>query len=107
MVTTKNMNANLRAQVGFVLLALGSLLMFGKLGLIAIQVPRLLASLGLDTLGIRAALGLTALRIYQTLAFNQAALLSLACALLVLFFALLAIVAGLTLLQKRNAEAAQ
>ena len=107
MVAPKNLNPNWKTRTGVVLLSLGSLLMLGKLGLFAVQVPRLVASLGVDTLGVRAAVGLTALRALQTIAFNPGAILSVACAILVLFFALVAIVAGLSLLRKRNVETAQ
>jgi hypothetical protein len=107
MVGRNNSNANWKARTGVALLSLGSLLMLGRLGLFAVQVPRLLASLGIDTLGVRMAVGLTALRLFQTVAFNPAAILSVACAILVLFFALVAIVAGLSLLRRRNVETAQ
>jgi hypothetical protein len=103
----ENSNRNLRARAGVVLVSLGSLLMFGKLGLIAVQLPRLLASLGIDIYGVRVALGLTLLRVLRTIAFDHTAIFSFGCAILVLFFALVAIVAGLTLLRKRNVEAAQ
>jgi hypothetical protein len=108
MAAPKNSNSNWKVRTGVALLSLGSLLMLGRLGLFAVQVPRLLASLSIvDTLGVRMAVGLTALRLFQTVAFNPAAILSLACAILVLFFALVAIVAGLSLLQRRNTETAQ
>jgi hypothetical protein len=107
MVAPNNLNPNWKTRTGVVLLSLGSLLMLGKLGLFAVQVPRLLASLGIDTLGVGAAVGLTALHAFQTIAFNPGAILSLACAILVLFFALVAIVAGLSLLRRRNVETAQ
>jgi hypothetical protein len=107
MAERENSNRNLRAKAGVVLLSLGALLMAAKLGLIAVQLPRLLASLGIDTLGVHMALGLTLLRLLHTIAFNHAAIFSFACAILVLFFALVAIVAGLTLLRKRTVEAAQ
>jgi hypothetical protein len=107
MVVENTSNTLWRARTGVVLVGLGCLLMFGRLGLFAVEVPRLLASLGIDTFGLRAALGLTALRIFQTIAFNPAAVFSFACAILVLFFALVAIVAGLSLLHSRNVETAQ
>jgi len=107
MVAPNNSNSNWKARAGIALLALGSLLMLGRLGLFAVQVPRLLASLGIDTLGVRMAAGLAALRLFQAVAFNPAAMLSVACTILVLFFGLVAIVAGLSLLQRRNAETAQ
>ena len=107
MAGRKNSNRNLRARAGVVLVSLGSLLMFAKLGLIVVQLPRLLASLGIDTLGVHIALALTLLRVFRTIAFDHAAIFSFVCAILVLFFALVAIVAGLTLLRKRTTEAAQ
>ena len=103
----ENSNRNLRARAGVVLLSLGSLLLLARLGLIALALPRLLASLGIDTFGVHVALGLTLLRVLQTIAFDHAAIFSFVCAILVLFFALVAIVAGLTLLRKRATEAAQ
>lgn len=107
MAGRENSNRNLRAKVGAVLLSLGSLLMAAKLGLIAVQLPQLLGSLGIDTLGVHMALGLALLRLLHTMIFNHAAIFSFVCAILVLFSALVAIVAGLTLLRKRTVEAAQ
>ncbi len=106
MAGRKNSNRNLRAKMGIVLLSMGSLLMAAKLSLIALQLPHLLASLGIDTLGVLA-LGLALLRLLHTIVFNHAAIFSFVCAILVLFSALVAIVAGLTLLRKRTVEAAQ
>jgi hypothetical protein len=106
MAEGKNSNRNLRVKAGVVLLSLGALLMAARLSLIAAQLPRVLASLGIDTLGVHMALGLTLLRLLHTIAFNHAAIFSFVCAILVLFFALVAIVAGLTLLRKRTVEAA-
>jgi hypothetical protein len=107
MAGRKNSNRNLRAKMGIVLLSLGSLLMAAKLSLIALQLPHLLACLGIDTLGVHLALGLALLRLLHTIVFNHAAIFSFVCAILVLFSALVAIVAGLTLLRKRTVEAAQ
>ena len=102
MAGRKNSNRNLRAKMGIVLLSLGSLLMAAKLGLIALQLPHLLASLGIDTLGVHLALGLTLLRLLHTIVFNPRCDILVVCAILVLFSALVAIVAGLTLLRKRT-----
>jgi len=107
MVGRRNSNRNLRARAGVVLLALGSALMLARLGLIAFQLPRLLASLGIDALGVHVALGLTLLRLVRTIAFDHTAIFSFACGILLLFFALVAIVVGLTLLRKPAVEAAQ
>ena len=88
-------------------MGLGSLLMLAKLGLVAARLPRLVASLGFNTLDSCVAIALTALRVLRTLVFDHAALLSFGSALLVLFSALVAIVAGLLLLRKRAVEAVQ
>jgi hypothetical protein len=102
----ENSNRNLRTRAGVVLLSLGSLVMLGKLGLLAVQLPCLVASLGIDTFGVHVALGLTLLRLIQTIAFDHAAIFSFVTALLVLFFALVAIVVGLALMRKRSSETA-
>ncbi len=107
MVGRQNSNRNLRARAGAVLLTLGSVFMLAKLGLFAFQLPRLMASLGIDTFGVHVALGLTLLRLVRTIAFDHTAIFSFVCAILLLFFALVAIVAGLTLLRKPAVEAAQ
>ena len=86
---------NRRAAVGTGLLLVGFLLLFGKLGLIAAQVPQFLASTGVDAMGIPAALSLSLLKVFRAIAFHPAALLPLVCGILVLFFALLGIVSGL------------
>jgi hypothetical protein len=102
----ENSNGNRKARTGVALLLLGSLVMLGKLGLLAVQLPCLMASLGVDVFGPRVALGLTLLRLIQTVAFDHAALFSFVSALLVLFFALVAIVVGLALMRKRTSETA-
>jgi hypothetical protein len=102
----ENLNRNLRARAGVALLVLGSLLMLAKLGLLAVRFPELLATMGIDTLGVHVALGLTLLKVFRTIAFDHAAIFSVVCGILVLFFALVAIVAGLMLLRKGTVEAA-
>jgi hypothetical protein len=95
-----------RAIAGVALLGTGSLLMAARLGLVALQVPRLMASLGFSALDACMAMALTALRLLRAVVFDPAAMLSFASALLVLFLALVAIVAGLLLLRKRGVEPA-
>jgi hypothetical protein len=102
----ENSNGNRKGRTGVALLLLGSLVMLGKLGLLAVQLPCLRASFGVDVFGPRVALGLTLLRLIQTVAFDHAALFSFVSALLVLFFALVAIVVGLALMRKGTSETA-
>jgi hypothetical protein len=103
----ENSGRNLRARAGVALLALGTLLMLAKVGWIAVRLQNMLEGFGIDTLGVHAALGMTLLKVFQTLAFDHAALLSAVCQILVLFFALAGILTGLMLLRKRIAETAQ
>jgi hypothetical protein len=98
---------NRRALVGTALLLLGFLLLFGKLGLLAAQLPQFLASTGADAMGIPAALSLSLLKVFRAIAFHPAALLPLVCGILVLFFALLGIASGLILLHRRTVETAR
>jgi hypothetical protein len=98
---------NRRAVMGTALLLLGFLLLFGKLGLLAAQLPQFLASTGADAMGVPAAMSLALLKVFRTLAFHPAALLPLVCGILVLSFALLGIASGLILLRKRTVETAR
>jgi hypothetical protein len=98
---------NRRAVMGTALLLMGFLLLFGKLGLIAAQVPQFLASTGADGMGVPAALSLSLLRVFRAVAFHPTALLPLVCGILVLFFALLGIASGLILLRRRTVETAR
>jgi hypothetical protein len=95
---------NRRAVMGTTLLVLGFLLLFGKLGFLAAQLPQFLASTGADAMGVPAALSLAVLRLFRTLAFHPSALLPLVCGILVLSFALMGIASGLILLRKRMLE---
>jgi hypothetical protein len=85
---------------------LGSLLLFGKLGLIAAELPRLLASLGVEAMGVPAALTLSLLRLFRAIVFHPATLFSLACGILVLSLALIGILSGLILLRKGSVKTA-
>jgi hypothetical protein len=96
-----------RTQAGIALMTLGFLLLFGKLGLIAAQVPGLLASLKIEALGVPAALSLSLLRLFRTIAFHPAALFPLVCGILVLSFALVGILSGLILVRKGSVETAR
>jgi hypothetical protein len=98
---------NRKAPAGTALLVLGVVLLFGKLGLLAFELPRFVATLGIDALGIPAALSLSVLRLFRSIAFHPAALLPLVCGILVLSFALIGIVSGFILLRKRTVETAQ
>jgi hypothetical protein len=95
---------SLRAQAGAVLLTLGLLLMFGKVGLALAGLPGFLKSLGIEAIGLPAAAALAILKFFRTLAFHPAALLPFACGILVLFFALAGILSGLMLLRRRTVE---
>ena len=96
-----------RKQMGLALIGLGSVLLFGKLGVIAASLPRFLASIGADAMGAPAALGLSLLRVCRAMAFHPAALLPLVCGILVLSFALTGILLGVILLRKRTLETAR
>jgi len=98
---------NGRKQTGLALIGLGSLLLFGKLGLIAANLPEFFASIGADALGVPAALGLSFLRLCRAIAFHPSALLPLVCGILVLSFALTGILFGVLLLSKRTLETAR
>jgi len=98
---------NGRKQRGLALIVLGSVLLFGKLGIIAANLPQFLASIGADAMGAPAALGLSLLRLCRAIAFHPAALLPLVCGTLVLSFALTGILLGVLLLRKRTLETAR
>ena len=98
---------NGRKQMGLALIVLGSVLLFGKLGIIAANLPQFLASIGADAMGAPAALGLSLLRLCRAIAFHPAALLPLVCGILVLSFALTGILLGVLLLRKRTVETAR
>jgi hypothetical protein len=98
---------NGRKQMGLALIVLGSVLLFGKLGIIAANLPQFLASIGADAMGAPAALGLSLLRLCRAIAFHPAALLPLVCGILVLSFALTGILFGVLLLRKRTVETAR
>jgi len=100
-------SGNGRKQTGLALIGLGSLLLFGKLGLIAANLPQFFASIGADALGVPAALGLSFLRLCRAIAFHPSALLPLVCGILVLSFALTGILFGVLLLSKRTLETAR
>ena len=102
-----NSSRNRRAQVGIALMIAGFLLLFGKLGLIAVQLPRLLATLGIEALGAPAALSLSLLRLSRAIAFHPATLFPLVCGILILSLAVLGILSGLILLRKRTVKQAQ
>jgi hypothetical protein len=85
----------------------GFLLLFGKLGLLAAQLPQFLASTGADAMGVPVALSLSLLKLFRAIAFHPSALLPLVCGILVLSFALIGIFSGLLLLRKRTVETAR
>jgi hypothetical protein len=70
----------------------------------AATLPRLLANISIEVLGAPAAAALVLLRFLRAAAFRPSALLPLACGILVLFFALAGILAGLLLLYSRPIE---
>jgi hypothetical protein len=106
MVEHKNSGRNrkARAQAGIALIAIGFLLMFGNLGVLAASFPHFLASLGIEAIGAPAAAALAFLKFFRTVAFHPAALLPFGYGILVLFFALAGILSGLMLLRRRTVE---
>ena len=107
MAQARKGSRNGRTQVGIAFVTLGFLLLFGKLGVLAVQFPAFLTGLGIEALGIPAALSLSLLRLFRTIAFHPAALFPLVYGILVLSFALVGILSGLVLLRKRSVETAQ
>jgi hypothetical protein len=98
---------NGRKHGGLALIALGSVLLFGKLGVLAANLPDFFASIGVDALGAPAALWLSLLRLFRTIVFHPAALLPMVCGILVLSFALTGILFGVILLRKQRFETAR
>jgi hypothetical protein len=104
MVKLRNSGRNRRAQAGVALITIGFLLMFAKLGVLAVSFPHFLTSMGIEALGAPAAAALALLKFFRTLAFHPAALLPFVYGILVLSFALAGILSGLMLLRRRTAE---
>jgi hypothetical protein len=102
-----NSSWNGRKHLGLALIALGSMLLFGKLGVIAGNLPQFLSSLGFDALGAPAALWLSLLRLFRAIAFHPATLLPVIHGILVLSFALTGILSGVILLRRRTVETAR
>ncbi len=100
----RNRRTNRKVQTGTAFLTVGTLLMLGNLGVAAVGLPHFLSSLGIDAVGTPAAASLAILRFLRTIAFHPAALLPFAYGILVLFFALAGILAGLLLLRNRSVE---
>jgi hypothetical protein len=98
---------NARKHGGLGLIALGSLLLIGKLGVLAANLPDFFACIGVDALGAPAALWLSLLRLFRTIVFHPAALLPVVCGILVLSFALTGILFGVILLRKQRFETAR
>ena len=99
-------NRNPRPWAGVILLAFGSALMLAKVGWIAVRLEHLAASFWFGALGFPAAVGLGVLKLLRTIAFDRAAVLSVAGDISILSFALAGILVGLMLLRKRIAETA-
>jgi uncharacterized membrane protein len=95
-----------RARAGAALLTVGSVLMLGNVSWIAVRLAQLLASFGVDTLGLPVAASQTLLKLFRTIAFDPSALFSFGFGILVLFFALVGILSGLMLLRRRTVETA-
>lgn len=87
--------------VGAGLLIAGAGVMLAYLGLLGVQITAFLHASPVDLFGSCFGVGLAALRLIPSVAFNHAAVFSLASKILVLFSAFAAIVAGLALLQNR------
>jgi hypothetical protein len=104
---TNPKSRNPRALVGTALLMLGFLLLFGKLGLLAAELPQFLASSGADSLGVPAAVSLSLMKLFRAIAFHPSALSPLVCGILVLSVAWMGIFSGLILLRKRTVETAR
>jgi hypothetical protein len=107
MAKGRDFSQNGSKQMGLALIVLGSVLLFGKLGVVAANMPQFLASMGVDAMGAPAAFGLGILRLCRAIAFHPAALLPLVCGILVLSFALTGILLGVILLRKRTLETAR
>jgi hypothetical protein len=96
---------NRRAQIGTAFLAVGMLLLLSNVGLAAASLPHLLASLGVESMGVPAAAALAIFKFFRTLAFHPVALLPFVYGILVLFVALAGILSGLILrLRNRSVE---
>jgi hypothetical protein len=93
-------------RVGRTLLLTGTILMLTGTAAAAATLPRLVANISVEVLGAPAAAALVLLRFLRTIAFHPSALLPYACGILVLFFALAGILAGLLLLRNRTVEKA-
>jgi hypothetical protein len=80
--------------------------MFTGVAAAAATLPRLFASLNVDVLGAPVAAALVLLRFLRAVAFHPSALLPFASGILLLFFALAGILAGLLILRNRTVEKA-
>jgi hypothetical protein len=92
------------ARAGRRLLLSGAVLMLTSAAAAVATLPRLLANISVEVLGAPVAAALVLLRFLRTAAFHPSALLPLACGILVLFFALAGILAGLLLLWSHPVE---
>jgi hypothetical protein len=106
MSTTRTSQAvNSKRIIGLALLIVGSIVMLAYVGILALQVRAFLNASPSDLLGSGIGLGLASVRLIPSLAFNHGAVFSWLGKMLVLFSALVVIVAGLALLQNRSATA--
>ena len=97
---------NRKAQTGRALLLSGIVLMLMGSAATASSVPHLLTTLSVDALGVPLAAAMALLRFLRTVAFHPFALFPYACGILVLFLALIGILAGLVLLRNQTVEKA-
>ena len=107
MSTTRTSQAvNSKRIIGLALMIVGSIVMLAYVGMLALQVRAFLNASPADLLGSGIGLGLASVRLIPSLAFNHGAVFSWLGKMLVLFSALVVIVAGLALLQNRSARTA-
>ena len=92
---------SVRKIAGAGLLLAGAVVMLAYLGLLGFQFKAFLSGSPMDLLGSCPGLGLASLRVVQSVAFDHAALFSVARKILVLCSAFAAIVVGLGMLRNR------
>ena len=97
MAIPQGAKSNFRGYLGGALVALGSTALLFSLGLVALQIQKVVESSGGQPLGILPALGLALLHAARAFAFGQISVFSVVSPVLVSFMALLAVVAGFLL----------
>ena len=95
-----------RGYMGKILVALGSVALLGDLAFLVQPLERLAQKLGEGFFGFVPALGLSFLNAARAIALHQIDYFSLISRILVLFSAMVAVIAGIALLRSRSARAA-